>query len=51
MKLPVFLRDWAEIGSAQTYVGDILIAVNPYKRIPLYGPEVFHHVFLAEIVC
>jgi len=24
----------------QTYIGDILIAVNPYKTVPLYGDEV-----------
>jgi len=24
----------------QTYIGDILIAVNPYKTVPLYGAEV-----------
>ena len=24
----------------QTYIGDVLISVNPYKDIPLYGEEV-----------
>lgn len=24
----------------QTYVGDILLAVNPYKQLACYGPEV-----------
>ena len=26
----------------QTYVGDILIAVNPFKPLPLYTEEVVH---------
>jgi myosin heavy subunit len=43
----IYVQSWIwffgvelSFSSAQTYVGDILIAVNPYKRIPLYGPEV-----------
>jgi len=32
----------------QTYIGDILIAVNPYKTVPLYGAEV--HGFFIVII-
>ena len=25
---------------AQTFVSDILVAVNPFKKLPIYGKEV-----------
>jgi len=28
------------MASRQTYTGTILVAVNPYKPVPLYGPEI-----------
>ena len=27
----------------QTYIGDILISVNPYKPLSLYSHEVLHY--------
>ena len=33
----------------QTYIGDILIAVNPYKTVLLYGDEVLRFFIVIYI--
>lgn len=34
------------VSNLQTYIGDILIAVNPYKAVSIYGNEV-----MASLCC
>jgi len=34
-----------ELDMLQTYIGDILLAVNPYKNLDLYDVEVWLHYF------